>query len=466
MSAKTFWAQDKFTIVKQCVDKLGDIGSGAVVPQQGTIDDEAYEEVKNLAIPSSVPENIVNTRYKKVVAGTIERTRSVDVTAQAYYEALDKDTDATGTERTIFIGNSEKAVSMYDFCYMSMDDVSVDKKTSNNETNIATRAFPFFTITHPQSANKALMKYNDRDRLIQFAYDYKYTNEANEEITRTKIINEESIIIMEGDKTISTTPIDISLYGGYIPVKIIKGNETAPNSQLLNTTPSMYGYCKTVINIMTLDAGLDFSLWKGCFSQFVYACSEARKTAIFTKKEPFKLGSTGVLFEDSEQPNRSQFLTPEVGNADAVSSRKKDKFEQMYREEGLRYSQGGSAESGTSKEMDSTENNSNLLFMSNLAITIDRWMDTVFAGHMGFTFDPSEASYGYPTDFTIDDVLSQIEELTAFLDAGGASISIAKKESLKAIAVKLFTDKTLEDVEKAIDDENMEEEVIEPVNTF
>jgi len=461
MSAEEFWGQSKFKIVEDCVDKLGDIADGSVVPQQGTIDDDAYKEVKNLAIPSSVPENIVSTRYKKVVANSINRDRNVDVTATAYYEALDKDTDATGTNRDIFIGNTLKSVSSYDFCYMVMDDVAVDKKTTSNDTNIETRAFPFFTIVQPQSINESLMRYNERDRLIQFAYDYNYVNGEGEEVVRTKIINEESIEIKEGDTYISTTPIDITLYGGYIPVKIIKGNETAANSQLQKTTPSMFGVCKTVINIMTLDAGLDYSLWRGNFSQFVYACTDTRRKAIIDGKEPFRLSGTGMLFEDEKQSNRSQFISPEVGNADAISSRKKDKFEQIYREEGLRYSQGATVQSGESKLMDSQENNSNLEFMSRLAIDIDKWIDATFAGHMGFVYDPNEASYDYPTDFTIDDVLSQIEELTMFLEAGGASISIAKKESLKAMAVKLFTDKALEDVEKAIDDENMEAEPVE-----
>lgn len=466
MSAETFWKQSKFKIVEDCVDKLGDIADGSIVPQQGTIDDDAYEEVRNLAIPSSVPLNIVETRYKKVVSGTIERDRNVDVTATEYYDALDKDTDATGTPRTIFIGNALKSVASNDFSYMVMDDVAVDKKTSNADLNIKTRAFPFFTIVQPQSINEPLMRYNDRDRLIQFAYDYKYTNEKGEETTRTKIINEKIIEIKEGNELISITPIDISLYNGYIPVKIIKGNETAPNSQLQKTTPSMYGVCKTVINIMILDAGLDFSLNKGNFSQMVYPCTDKRRKEIFDDPSKFKAGQLGVLFEDSAQSNTSRFITPEVGNAEAISSRKKDKFEQIYREEGLRYSQGATVQSGDSKLMDSQENNSNLEFMSNLAIDVDKWMDTMFAGHLDFDYDPNEASYGYPTEFGIDDILSQIEELTMFLEAGGASISVAKKESLKAMAVKLFTDKALEDVAKAIDEENMEADPVEPSTTF
>lgn len=457
--ANILWTQNKFLTVEQIVDITDNISDGTAITKKNSIDDDDYEKVKDFAIPSAVPNNIIKNRYKKVVSNPVDRVRKVDLIGKQYLTALDLNTSGTGIQRTQFIANVLRSVNMWDFTYLVMDDVAASYKTGNKDADIENRAFPFFTIVKPYQVNEDYTFYDSNDNLTQFAWDYDFVGEEGEESTRTKIISKTEIKILDGGSEDAdlTVAIDTSMYKNQLPVKIIRGDETAPNSQLLDTTPSIYACCKSVINIMTLDAGLDFALDNGSYAQFVYACSDARRKAILNSTEEFRLDGSGVIFEDKDQSNISRFMTPTIGNYEAISSRKQQKFEQIYREEGMKFAQGGSAQSGDSKLMDQTENNSNLQFMSRIATDVDIWIDTVFSAYLGFNYEQKESTYGYPEDFGLKDIEGQIDNLTQFLEQGGANIPIAKKETLKQTAAALFQGAALENVVKAIDAEDFSE---------
>lgn len=456
-----FTDKTRFEVVEDCVNQLNEVATGEIVPQQSTISDEDYSRVKDLAGVSSLPNNIVKNRYLKVVAGDIDRTRKVDTQGKKYYDALDLNVDNAGSNRSTFMKSTLRNVASYDFTYIVMDDFAADTKSTDIDTTLKDRKFPYFTVIKPQAINEDYTKYDDNGNMIVLAYDYDASNNEDEDVTRTKIISAEKIeILEEGSLLGDPVLLDQAKYKGMKPFKVVKGSETGTDNTLLDSTPTTYGMCKTVLNIIALDASLDFSLEKNCFAQFVFTASEKRRNELREAKkkgEKFPLGDKGVIIEDSEQSNQSRFLVPETGNWQAISQRKQEKVEQIYREEGMKFSQGGSAQSADSKMMDQTENNTMLKFFSQIAKETDTWMDTIFALHLGLNYDPIESVYGYSDDFGLKDVEGQLDNLAQFLDSGANSIPTAKQITLKNMARQLFTGTDLGNTEKAIDDETFDE---------
>jgi hypothetical protein len=458
---------NKFTAVKTVVEIEGEIADGSVIPKSDTITDNEYKVTKLLHAPSGMPNQVVKDGYQKVFTKDITRVRKTDPTIEVeYYDALDKDTDNAGTNRTDFIKSACRMVSMYGFCYVGMDDYKESDKIGGREDYLVNRTFPFFTTIEPQSVDVEQTFFNDKDQLEQFAYSYQYRNEENEFVTRTKIITRAEIIIKEGDNEIETIPYDITLFHGNFPVKIVKMNEDIKNSKLLASTPPLYSIVKSVVNIGILDAALDYSLFRGSFSQFVYSAGKNMWNIIkdaMTKGLPFKLGQEGVIVEDSQQSNRSQFISPKVGDSEAISNRKKDKFEQMSRETGRKYSQGATASSAESKVMDEGEINSNLAIMAKIAEDLDIWIDLMFSYQL--SFELVEALYDYRDGYGQNSVKEQSENLLLFYDALRAfdieGTSEAQKQTLISMAKLNLEDKALITAVGAIESSTANESAVQ-----
>jgi len=440
-------ASNKFEDIKAVVDITGDIASGAIVPKSDTVTDNEYEIVKKLYVPSGAPAQMIADKFKKVFKKDITRVRKTNIKTDVdFFNALDLNVDDAGTKRTPFLKGSSKIARMYDFGFMVMDDYPVGEKPSKQIDQIDQRAFAFFENVEPQSVNIEKTLFNKKDQLIQFAYDFIFINEAGQSVTQTKVITETEYKIMEGDTVIGDpAPYDITKFKGNFPVKIYKLDEDQKNNSLLTSTPSIYGACKSVIGIGILDAGLDYSLFRGNFSQMVIAASKARREEIRKAKEAnvaYPLGIDKVIVEDSEQKNSSYFLSPKIGDADATTKRREAKFQQTYREAGKKFSQGASASSADSKVMDQDEINTALADIANMIEDVDKWIDMMFA--YSLDIEIVEAQYDYPDEFGLKSVQEQTDNFIKFFDTVGTENPTAQAETMKAMAKLDFEDEALE----------------------
>jgi hypothetical protein len=445
---------NRFADIKAVVEITGDIVTGAIVPKSDTVTDNEYSIVKKFYVPSAAPAQIVNDRYKKVFKKDITRFRKTqNAVNEEYFTALDENVDDAGTKRTPFLKGSAKIAASYDFGFVVMDDYPASEKPGTQVDQIAQRAFAFFENIEPQSVNIPKTIFNRKDQLIQFAYDFTTTNEEGEEVVQTKVITETEYRIEEDDKVIESTPYDISLFEGNFPVKIYKIDEDKKNNSLLSSTPSIYGACKSVIGIGMLDAGLDYSLFRGNFSQLVVAASKTRRLEIKAAQEAgvaYPMGIDKVMIEDADQKNSSYFLSPKIGDADSTTIRRTAKFEQTYREAGKKFSQGGTASSAESKVMDQDEINTALADMANIIQDVDKWIDMMFA--YSLQIELLEVQYDYPDEFGLKSVQEQTDNFIKFFDTVDFENPTAQAETMKGMAKLQFEDESLEIVIVSIDD--------------
>ena len=452
-TVNTSFYDNPFKAVHDTYYKLGMIKDGTILPKSDTVSDKGYELQKLLMIQSSITENAVATRFKKIFTKEPERAfKTKPETDVKYIDAFINNVDNTGQNMSEFSYEYMEKNSLYDFDFIVMDDYQQSEKSTNPEEMIKRRQFPFFETIDPTQVVVDDYTFDNKGKLIKFSYRYETTDDDGAKVERIKTIDTESITIYDasGDEQISSVAHAFYETSGEIPVRIVKSTNKVKNSKLLDSTPSIMNVVRTSINTMILDVVADYSAHNNCLNQFVMAADKALRAEIRDKGATVNVGNQSAIFVDPNYSTSHSFLAPQAGNIDQIRESNQVKIKRALLEEGMKYTESASAESGYSKSFDQEQINTNLGFNAYTAEETEKWIVQTFCNQMGIEL--VENTIVYQKEYGIDAVADQIDSLFKFYDMiEGKGASDAEKETLKAAAMLLFDNKPLENVKESID---------------
>ena len=411
----------------------------------------AYKEAQRfLSIIPGTLNKIVGVRYKGLFKTGI--TRNVEVTAayQDIYNALNTSVDATGESRDEFIATAAEYASRDDYEIVVMDNFSEEEINQNKtaELKIENRVFPFFKNITATQSNWKYYQIDNYGRITQFGYDYTILVEG-EQKTRTKVVTAIEYMIYEEDELIETIPHNL----GEIPVFVLKNNKDIKNSQLETSTPSMWNVVKTVLNTATLRAFADASELVNCVKIWVYPATKTQMEALAKGNPPAVINNENTFLYDGEFANKPDVVSPGAGNSEVILKTEQWKLESLFIDEGMNYTSGANA-SGKAKQIDREQINTGLGFLCNALISLETWMDKLFAKSMGFEI--IEAGYVYPKQFGLDAIKEQLEELQYILDIGADRYPQLEKRILKeAYSLKFNKKEDIEELETELESGEM-----------
>ncbi len=412
----------------------------------------AYKEAQQfLSIIPSTLNKIVGVRYKGLFKTGI--TRNVEVTAayQDIYNKLNESVDATGMSRDEFIASAAEYASMLDYTFVVMDNFSQEEINANKpaELKIENRIFPFFKNVSATQSNWNYYKIDNYGRITQFGYDYIVLDDDGKQITRTKVMTKEEYQIYEEGDLIETIPHTL----GEIPVFVLKNNKNIKNSLLETSSPSMWNVVKVVLNTATLRAFADASELVNCVKIWAYPGTKEQMQELSKGNAPKVINNENIFIYDGEFANKPDVISPGAGNSEIILKTEQWKLESLFIDEGMNYTSGANA-SGKAKQIDREQINTGLGFLCNSLISLEKWMDQLFAKSM--EFEIISADYVYPKQFGIDAVKEQLEELQYILDIGADRYPQLEKRILKeAYSLKFNKKEDIEELETELENGEM-----------
>lgn len=452
-TVNTSFYDNQFEAVKHTKEKSGMIKDGTIIPKSDTVTDNGYELQKMLMLQSSMVENAISNRFKKIFTKNIDRQYETSPAGDiVYVNALVENTDNTGQNMSEFSYEYIEKVATYGFCFIDMDDYPEDEKSSNIDEMIQKRQLPFFSSIEPQQVIKEDYLF-DKGVMIKFSYKYTVKNDKGEDVEYTKTIDTENVTVYEGDdKTpISQVPHDFWEKTGAIPVKIVKGTNKIKDQDLLKSVPTIMNVVRVSNNTLILQNVADYSAHQNCLNQMVIAADKELRAEMREKGATVKVGNQNALFIDPNANQTHQFLAPSAGNIDQIREGNKEKIKQAMMEEGMRYTEGATAQSGDSKAYDQDQVNTSLSFYAKTAQDAEEWIINTFCTYMDITL--TELEIDYETEYGLDVVSSQIDDLFKFAEgANDIGAFNAVKVALKEQAKLLFEKTALDEATTSIDD--------------
>ena len=459
MAVKLEYLNDPRQTVYDMYNQEGVFKDGTYLPELDK-SSLAYKQAQQfLSIIPSTLNKIVGVRYKGLFKNPI--ARNVEIQPEVYedvYKALNKSVDATGMGRDEFIASCAECASEQDYSFCFFDNFSQEEINANPtlQDKIDNRVFPYFKNISATQSNWDYYEIDNYGRVTQFGYDYT-TIVDGEEVIKTKVANKESYFLYQDGTLLEEIPHTL----GEIPVFVLKNNKDIKNSKLETSMPSMWNVVKVVLNTATLRAFADASELINCIKIWAYPATKQQMQQLASGQPPAVVNNENIFLYDGEFANMPNVISPGAGNSEIILQTEQWKLESLFIDEGMNYTSGANA-SGKAKQIDREQINTGLGFLCNALVSLETWMDKIFAKSMEFTID--KADYVYPKQFGLDAVKEQLEELQYILDIGADRYPALEQRILKeAYSLKFNTKDDLDKLEEALEEGEKPLETLETI---
>ncbi|MCP4985136.1 MAG: hypothetical protein GY928_03410, partial [Colwellia sp.] len=230
-----------------------------------------------------------------------------------------------------------------------------------------------------------------------------------------------------------------------IPVKTVKYTDNLSAGEIL-TTPNTLAIAKICYCLFVRQSETEMTLAKNNMSMLTLPLAQG--------DSPEKVDTANDTYlRCSIEGNVPFFLAPDITPVTISKELTKDDIENMFRQEGMNYATGTTAQSGLSKEMDNQQNNTKLSFLAMEMKKADEWLDLWFARFMALDTSYTSTDAMYKLDYNAIDIENQVKLLGTLLEVGGDEIEEVRKEVLNKLSEVAFkkTDPTLlGNIKKAI----------------
>jgi len=444
-----------YTSIETVYKGDGAIQNGDCLERLADESDSWLQQRKQRSQSNNYMQMIVQNRYMQIFTAPIYREREATPEVKSYLEVFDKSVDNMGTERDLFMRQGAEITALMGRGFLFMNNYPEEQiNTLNRQQQKEQRVLPYAKWVSPKNIDSKSIKKDAFGRLVEIGYFYYaeapelglikvadlYTKTGIETYTLVKkdgdeIIEYDSIKeALEDEERL--TDLDKSVIYNYwelykeIPVRVVKYTDNLSGNETL-TTPNTLSIAKTCYCIYVRQSETEMTLSKNNMAILVLPMSAGEK--------PEKVDTANDTYlRCSPEGNTPYFLAPDLTAVDVSKGLTKEDVENMFKQEGMNYATGTTAQSGLSKEMDNQQNNTKLSFLALELKKADEWLDLWFTRFMLLETSYTSTDAMYKLDYNAIDVENQVKLLGTLLDVGGDEIDEVRKEVVSKLSEVAF----------------------------